>query len=135
MPVTFSPPIAAASNPAVSRTRRHRTTAPHQQQHLLTLRAPRQVAARRVQSASTSSSDTSRCVTKRTSVGEIAGYLGVDSLAYLDLDRTIAATGCASESFCTACFTGEYPVAVPESDTKMVLEEAADLRIPGTIDA
>ena len=44
-----------------------------------------------------------------------ATILGVDSLAYLDLDRLIAATGAPPDAFCTACFTGEYPVPVPES--------------------
>src|SRR5919197_4851602 len=42
------------------------------------------------------------------SVGEIADYLGVDSLAYLDLDRLVAATGKPADAFCAACFTGEY---------------------------
>ena len=53
------------------------------------------------------------------SVGEIADYLGVDSLAYLDLDRLVAATGSPPEAFCDACFTGNYPVPVPEYDTKL----------------
>ncbi len=56
------------------------------------------------------------------SVGEISDYLGVDSLAYLDLERTIAATGSSPDAFCTACFTGEYPVPVPDHDTKLALE-------------
>ena len=56
------------------------------------------------------------------SVGEIADYLGVDSLAYLDLDRLLGAVGSAADSFCTACFSGDYPVPVPEQDTKFVLE-------------
>ncbi len=46
---------------------------------------------------------------------EIVEYLGVDSLAYLDLDRLLAATGSPSSGFCTACLTGEYPVAIGES--------------------
>ncbi len=52
------------------------------------------------------------------SVGEIRDYLGVDSLAYLDLDRLTAATGAAAESFCTACLSGDYPVPVPDSPTR-----------------
>ncbi len=59
------------------------------------------------------------------SVGEIRDYLGVDSLAYLELDRLIAATGASAESFCTACFTGNYPVPVPLTDTKLALEDDA----------
>jgi amidophosphoribosyltransferase len=64
------------------------------------------------------------------SVGEIADYLGVDSLAYLDIDRLIAATGSSPESFCTACFTGDYPTDVPESDTKHALEVDVQLDVP-----
>jgi amidophosphoribosyltransferase len=59
------------------------------------------------------------------SVGEIREYLGVDSLAYLELDRLVAATGATRESFCAACLSGEYPVPVPDADTKHALE--ADL--------
>src|SRR6476646_1247063 len=67
-------------------------------------------------------------------VGEIAQYLGVDSLAYLDLDHLVEATDSPRESFCTACFTGEYPVPVPEYDTKHVLElQSRDIHVQGTM--
>jgi amidophosphoribosyltransferase len=67
-------------------------------------------------------------------IGEIALYLGVDSLAYLDLDKLVGATETPRESFCTACFTGDYPVPVPEYDTKHVLEaEPRPMHIPGTV--
>jgi amidophosphoribosyltransferase len=61
------------------------------------------------------------------SVGEIRDFLGVDSLAYLELDRLVAATGASPGSFCTACLSGEYPVPVgevraAEVDSKLVLE-------------
>ena len=59
------------------------------------------------------------------SVGEIADYLKVDSLAYLEIDRLTTATGAPSEAFCTACLTGEYPVPVPQTDSKHVLELGA----------
>jgi amidophosphoribosyltransferase len=59
------------------------------------------------------------------SVGEIADYLKVDSLAYLDLDRVTQATGAPAGAFCTACLSGEYPVPVPLSDAKHVLEKPA----------
>ena len=68
------------------------------------------------------------------SVGEIAEYLQVDSLAYLDLARLVAATGVAAQSFCDACFTGSYPVPVPDQDTKLVLEEIEEPRLPGTVE-
>ncbi|HEY8557450.1 MAG TPA: amidophosphoribosyltransferase, partial [Actinomycetes bacterium] len=46
-------------------------------------------------------------------VSEIRDYLGCDTLAYLDLDRLVAATGVAGRGFCAACLTGSYPVPVP----------------------
>ena len=56
-------------------------------------------------------------------VGEIRDFLGVDSLAYLELDRLTAATGAPSSAFCTACLSGEYPVDIPTlRDSKQVLE-------------
>jgi amidophosphoribosyltransferase len=46
-------------------------------------------------------------------VSEVRDYLGCDTLAYLDLDRLVTATGVASKGFCAACLTGDYPVPVP----------------------
>jgi len=68
------------------------------------------------------------------SVGEIADFLNVDSLAYLDLDRVISATGASDGGFCTACLSGSYPVPVPLSegsaDSKHVLEKKATMPSP-----
>lgn len=58
------------------------------------------------------------------SVEEIADYIGVDSLRYLSLEGLIRATRNPGESFCTACLTGEYPVAVGASSGKFALEGA-----------
>ena len=55
-------------------------------------------------------------------VDEIRDYLNVDSLAFITLDRLIASTGTSGAGFCDACFTGNYPVDVPVSLTKGVLE-------------
>jgi amidophosphoribosyltransferase len=46
-------------------------------------------------------------------VSEVRDYLGCDTLAYLDLDRLMTATGVPGGGFCTACLTGDYPVTVP----------------------
>ncbi len=46
-------------------------------------------------------------------VEEIRDYLNVDSLAYLQLDRLVMATGATGAGYCDACLTGEYPVAIP----------------------
>jgi amidophosphoribosyltransferase len=60
------------------------------------------------------------------SVGEIADFLKVDSLSYLEIDRLVAATTAPAGSFCTACLTGDYPVPVPDlADAKLVLEKAS----------
>ncbi len=47
-------------------------------------------------------------------VEEIAHQIGVNSLAYLSWEGMLQATQTDTESFCSACFTGDYPVPVPE---------------------
>jgi amidophosphoribosyltransferase len=60
------------------------------------------------------------------SVDEIREYLNVDSLSYLTLDRLLTATGAVGAGFCDACLTGSYPVPIPESLSKDVLELPSD---------
>lgn len=50
-------------------------------------------------------------------VEEIAKIIGVDSLGYLSVEHTKQLTGCPNEGLCTGCFTGDYPVPVPETKT------------------
>ncbi|MGH2414097.1 MAG: amidophosphoribosyltransferase [Microcystaceae cyanobacterium] len=59
------------------------------------------------------------------SVEAIAEQIGVDSLAYLSWKGMIEATGEDPNSFCSACFTGDYPIAIPENikRSKLMLEE------------
>lgn len=47
-------------------------------------------------------------------VDEIAASVGADSLGYISLEGMVAATGQKPSSLCQACFTGEYPVALPD---------------------
>lgn len=65
-------------------------------------------------------------IASRYTVDEIAAHVGVDSLAYLSWEGTIAATGYAPEHFCSACFTGDYPIDIPDplKGTKLALETA-----------
>jgi amidophosphoribosyltransferase len=63
-------------------------------------------------------------------IPEVRDYLGCDTLAYLDLDRLIAATGAAASGFCTACLTGSYPVAVPGGGRPREEVPAVDLVHP-----
>jgi amidophosphoribosyltransferase len=65
------------------------------------------------------------------SFAEIVQYLGCDSLAYLELDRLVEATGAKNAGFCTACLSGEYPVAPPRrvGVAKSALEIAAEVNV------
>jgi amidophosphoribosyltransferase len=47
-------------------------------------------------------------------VEEIRASIGADSLGYISLQGMVEATGQAESHLCTACFTGDYPVALPE---------------------
>ncbi len=57
-------------------------------------------------------------------VEEIRRSIGADSLGYVSLDGLIAATQVPSKRLCSACFTGEYPIRIPEdmSEGKLRLE-------------
>jgi len=60
------------------------------------------------------------------SVEEVREFVGSDSLAYLELEDLVAATGSDAGDFCRACFDGYYPVPIPEQEpTKLLLEHPA----------
>ncbi len=50
------------------------------------------------------------------SVPEIAKIIGVDSLGYLSLEHAGMLGGAGG--FCTACFSGRYPTAIPAGGGK-----------------
>jgi amidophosphoribosyltransferase len=60
------------------------------------------------------------------SVEEIAKQIEVDSLAYLSWEGMLETTHEDTNTFCSACFTGNYPIAVPEpvKRSKLMLETA-----------
>ncbi|MEJ7585499.1 MAG: hypothetical protein WKF43_15790, partial [Acidimicrobiales bacterium] len=66
--------------------------------------------------------DTEQLLAANLSVEEIREYLNVDTIAYIDLERLLDSTGADREEFCTACFTGRYPVEVPVDLGKGMLE-------------
>ncbi|GAA5147229.1 amidophosphoribosyltransferase [Nocardioides marinquilinus] len=47
-------------------------------------------------------------------VDEIAASVGADSLGYISEEGMVAATGQPAERLCRACFTGEYPIELPD---------------------
>jgi len=54
-------------------------------------------------------------------VKEIADYIEVDSLAYLSHEGMLSVMK-DKGAFCSACFTGKYPVEVPSNKSKYLLE-------------
>jgi amidophosphoribosyltransferase len=54
---------------------------------------------------------------------EIRGYLGADSLGYLDVAGMVHACGMKANEFCLACFTGDYPVRFNHEIDKLVMEK------------
>jgi len=48
-------------------------------------------------------------------VEEIRASIGADSLGYICEDAMIEATGQPRERLCVACFTGDYPIPLPDS--------------------
>lgn len=59
------------------------------------------------------------------SVKEIEARIGVDTLAYLSWEGMLEATQENTNNFCSACFTGDYPVSIPEDvkRSKLMLEK------------
>jgi amidophosphoribosyltransferase len=46
-------------------------------------------------------------------IEEIRRSIGADSLGYLSMEGMVAATTISADRLCTACFTGEYPIEIP----------------------
>jgi amidophosphoribosyltransferase len=59
------------------------------------------------------------------SVEEIEKLLEVDSLAYLSWEGMLEATQVDTTTFCSACFTGDYPITIPDylRRSKLMLEK------------
>lgn len=60
------------------------------------------------------------------SVEEIAKIIGSDSLGYLPLESL--GQLCGSEDYCSACFSGQYPTAIPEDTRKDQFEQKLSQR-------
>ena len=50
-------------------------------------------------------------------VEEIREFLEADSVAYLSLEGLLSAVGTQRNSYCTSCYTGNYPVEIPRDQT------------------
>jgi amidophosphoribosyltransferase len=61
-------------------------------------------------------------IAAQKSVEGVREYIGADSLGYLSLEGLIKAVGLPKDSFCLACFTGNYPMPVQLEMDKLALE-------------
>ena len=52
------------------------------------------------------------------SIDEICALIGADSLAYLSLDGMLGCLSDPAETYCTACWTGNYRVEVSAADSR-----------------
>jgi len=63
-------------------------------------------------------------IAARKTISEVRDFIGADSLGYLSIDGLIKAIGLPKDSFCMACFTGDYPVPVQLEMDKLAMETA-----------
>jgi amidophosphoribosyltransferase len=61
-------------------------------------------------------------IASHNSVEEICRHIGADSLAYQTLEGLLGAVAQGGETFCLACFTGDYPMEVQLQMDKLVFE-------------
>ena len=66
--------------------------------------------------------DRSKLMAANHSIEEIRKYLNADSLNYLSQDGLVAATGLPKNSFCMACYDGNYPVPFDPAVDKHIIE-------------
>ena len=64
-------------------------------------------------------------IAAQKSVEEIRDFIGADTLGYMSLEGLFDAVALPRENFCTACFSGKYPIPVQLEMDKLALEEMA----------
>ena len=62
--------------------------------------------------------DAQKLIANHHTVEEIARIIGVDSLGYLSVEDVVYLAGEEDAGFCTACFGGGYPTAIPSAGEK-----------------
>ncbi|WP_111767432.1 amidophosphoribosyltransferase [Nakamurella deserti] len=60
-----------------------------------------------------------------SAVESVRAFIGADTLGYVSLESLVQSSEQPRNRLCTACFTGEYPVAIPAQVGKHVLEGIA----------
>lgn len=64
-------------------------------------------------------------IASHKTVEEIRDFIGADSLGYLSVDGLLKAVDLPRETFCMACFVGDYPIPVQLQMDKLALENSA----------
>jgi amidophosphoribosyltransferase len=71
----------------------------------------------------------SELIAAQKTVADIACHIEVDSLGYLSVEGLLRAVNMPRESFCLACFTGDYPIPVQLTLDKLGLERPSPQRV------
>jgi amidophosphoribosyltransferase len=66
--------------------------------------------------------DPDKLIANQLTQEELCDYLGADSIGYLDVAGMARATELPEQSFCLACFTGDYPLPVDVALEKSMME-------------
>jgi amidophosphoribosyltransferase len=69
-------------------------------------------------------------IAAQKSVEEIREYLSCDSLAYLSMEGLMNSVSHEEGGYCTACFTGQYPIEIEEKIGKFQHEEKKAILAP-----
>jgi amidophosphoribosyltransferase len=65
---------------------------------------------------------TEELVGGHNSVEKIKEIIGADTLGYLSMEGTLNSTDLNNDNFCTACFSGEYPIKIKGENGEAVLK-------------
>ena len=60
-------------------------------------------------------------------IDQIKDHIGATSLGYLSVEGATRSVNTTGDGFCTACFTGDYPLPVPEALTKHAFDRPPDV--------
>jgi amidophosphoribosyltransferase len=70
-------------------------------------------------------------IAAQKTVPEVRDFIGADSLGHLSIEGLIKAVALPKDIFCTACFTGDYPIPVQLEMDKLALETMSQRGLPG----
>lgn len=63
----------------------------------------------------------------RMTVDQLCEYVGATSLGFLSVEGATKAVGSENSRYCLACFTGHYPIPVPDDLTKHAFDDPPDV--------